>query len=220
MSKALRLSEKWFRRGLWLVALVFAGFLIGLGGTVVGDLPRVEKALSLDDFMDPAISQVLRQSISQAERAGQDADAALAQAQFKRRAAQDSELVARTRALDGLRDSERAAGVAVEAQQQAALDAQHAAVKARRQLEAQEQTASTQLNAEVRRVELRVFLYRLALTLPLLAAAAWLFVKNAAAPTGRLCGASSCLRCSPFSSSWCLTCPAMAAMCAMWWALG
>ena len=25
MSKSLRLSEKWFRRGLWLVALVFAG---------------------------------------------------------------------------------------------------------------------------------------------------------------------------------------------------
>ncbi|MBS1159425.1 MAG: putative rane protein [Proteobacteria bacterium] len=32
MSKALRLSEKWFRLGLWLVALVFAGFLVGLGG--------------------------------------------------------------------------------------------------------------------------------------------------------------------------------------------
>ena len=27
MSKALRLSEKWFRRGLWLVALVFASVL-------------------------------------------------------------------------------------------------------------------------------------------------------------------------------------------------
>ena len=32
MSKALRLPEKWFRRGLWLVAVVFASFLIGLGG--------------------------------------------------------------------------------------------------------------------------------------------------------------------------------------------
>ncbi len=35
MSKSLRLSEKWFNRGLWLVELVFAGFLIGLGGVLV-----------------------------------------------------------------------------------------------------------------------------------------------------------------------------------------
>ncbi len=40
MSKPLRLSEKWFRRGLWLVALVFASFLIGLGGTIVAICPR------------------------------------------------------------------------------------------------------------------------------------------------------------------------------------
>ena len=45
MSKALRLSEKWFRRGLWLVAFVFAGFLIGLGGTVVDDLPKVARVI-------------------------------------------------------------------------------------------------------------------------------------------------------------------------------
>ena len=203
MSKALRLSEKWFRRGLWLVALVFAGFLIGLGGTVVGDLPRVEKTLSLDDFMNPAASAPLRKSISQAEQVGQDADAALAQAQLKRSAAQadsaaardtfnnwlatrqatqqagqDTELVNRTRTLDSLKDRERAAGVAIEAQQQAALDAQQAATRARRQLDMQEEVARQQLNAEVRRVELRVFLYRLALTLPLLAAAGWLFVKK------------------------------------------
>ncbi|HPL79853.1 MAG TPA: serine endopeptidase, partial [Burkholderiaceae bacterium] len=54
MSKALRLSEKWFHRGLWVVALVFAGFLIGLGGTIVGDLPKVEQRATLDDFMDRA----------------------------------------------------------------------------------------------------------------------------------------------------------------------
>ena len=60
MSKALRLSEKWFRRGLWLVAFVFAGFLIGLGGTLVNDLPKVEKPLQLDDFLDRAAANRLR----------------------------------------------------------------------------------------------------------------------------------------------------------------
>jgi hypothetical protein len=60
MSKALRLSEKWFRRGLWLVAVVFAGFLIGLGGTIVGDLPKVETPLQVDDFLDRAEAEKLR----------------------------------------------------------------------------------------------------------------------------------------------------------------
>jgi len=203
MANTLRLTEKWMHRGLWLVAFVFAGFLIGLGGTVVGDLPKVEKQLSLDDFMDANAATALRNAIKAAERAGQDAQSALEQAQLKRRAAQadsaaaretfnnwlstrhatqlaeqDPELVSRTRALDALKERERAAGAAAEAQQQAALDARQGAARERRKLREMEEAAQVQLNAEYRRVELRVFLYRLALTLPLLAAAGWLFAKK------------------------------------------
>ena len=72
MSKALRLSEKWFRRGLWLVALVFASFLIGLGGTVVGDLPKVEAPLQLDDFLDQAAAQQLRARAARLYQRGRD----------------------------------------------------------------------------------------------------------------------------------------------------
>ena len=203
MSKTLRLTEKWMQRGLWLVALVFAGFLIGLGGTVVGDLPKVEKRLTLDDFMDTSASTALRTAIKNFDQAVQDAEAALEQAQLKRRIAQadtaaaretfnnwlatrratelseqNPELVARTRALDNLKDKERAAGAAVEAQQQAALDARQAGERERRQLAEMEEAAQKLLNAEYRRVELRVFLYRLALTLPLLVAAGWLFARK------------------------------------------
>ena len=203
MNKSLRLTEKWMQRGLWAVALVFASFLIGLGGTLVGDLPKVEKQLSLDDFMDRAASTALRNGIKTTERAEQEADAALEQAQLKRRVAQadttaaretfnnwlatrratqlsdqDAELVARTRALDALRDRERTAGMAVETQQQAALDARQGTVRERRRLAEMELAAQKALNAEYRRVELRVFLYRLALTLPLLVVAGWLFAKK------------------------------------------
>ncbi|RZJ20175.1 MAG: serine endopeptidase, partial [Haliea sp.] len=82
-SKGLRLSEKWFRRGLWLVAFVFAGFLIGLGGTIVGDLPRVEKHYTSDDFMDPALAGQARAELAAAETAQQVADTALEQARLQ-----------------------------------------------------------------------------------------------------------------------------------------
>ena len=68
MSKALRLSEKWFQRGLWLVAFVFAAFLIGLGSTVVGDLPQVEKTLTQDDFIEQPAAPPARESLKTAER--------------------------------------------------------------------------------------------------------------------------------------------------------
>ena len=88
MSKSLRLTEKWMRRGLWLVAIVFAGFLIGLGSTVVGDLPKVEKRLSLDDYMDAASSAAVRSTLKKSGVAERDAGSALEQAQLKRRVAQ------------------------------------------------------------------------------------------------------------------------------------
>ena len=95
MSKALRLSEKWFRRGLWLVAFVFASFLIGLGGTIVGDMPKVEQRQTLDDFMDPVATPKLRQTIKDAQRAGKDAQETLEQAQLQLKVAQADNQAAR-----------------------------------------------------------------------------------------------------------------------------
>jgi predicted RNA-binding Zn-ribbon protein involved in translation (DUF1610 family) len=203
MSKSLRLSEKWFHRGLWLVALVFAGFLIGLGSIVVGDLPKVGPRQTLDDFMDPAQSGALRQIVKDAQRQGKDAQEALAQAQLRlsvaqadnraaretfknwlatRRATalsqQDDELISRTAKLDGLRQAERDALSAVEAQQQVALNARQAQSRASSQLTELQATAQVSWAKALRAQELRVFLYRLALTLPLLLVAGWLFVKK------------------------------------------
>lgn len=203
MAKGLRLTEKWMHRGLWLVALVFATFLIGLGGTLVGDLPQVEKALVAEEFIDKPAANALRNIIKNSEVAARNAETALEQAQLKRQVVQadtasaseifnnwlstrratqlsdqDPELIVRTRALDALKDRERTAGAAVEAQQQAALDARQTGESERRKLDELETTAQLKLDAENRRVELRVFLYRLALTLPLLVIAGWLFAKK------------------------------------------
>ncbi len=200
MSKGLRLSEKWFRRGLWLVALVFSGFLIGLGSTIVGDLPKVERQLTVDDFLDRPAAQALRADIRASEQKAADAQAALEQARLKHRVAQsdtqsaretynnwlstrratqqadqDPELIARTRALDGLRQAERDAQGRMQQQEQAALDAHQAQARTQERLQQMERGAQQKLEAEYRKVELRVFLYRLALTLPLLLVAGWLF---------------------------------------------
>jgi predicted RNA-binding Zn-ribbon protein involved in translation (DUF1610 family) len=203
MSKALRLSEKWFRLGLWLVAFVFASFLIGLGNTVVGDLPQVEHSYSVEDFIDKAAANVARAAIRQTQETRLAADEKLEQEQLRlnkrqadsaaaretfnnwlatrhvtQRADQDPEVIARTRQLDQLKAVERKALANVEVQQQIQLDAQQAEQHARRALAKLEDAASGQLYGELRRQELRVFLYRLALTLPLLGIAGWLFAKK------------------------------------------
>ncbi len=203
MSKSLRLSEKWFRRGLWLVAVVFAGFLIGLGSAVVGDLPKVEQQVQTDDFIDKTKADPLRASIKAAERTQRDAQDALDQADLKLKTAQaDSaaakegfdnwiatrsatqrseqypEVIKRMRELEALKKNERLAQAAQEAQDKIALDARLLGRTQREQLQELENAASEKLQAEQRRIELRVFLYRLALTLPLLGIAAWLFVKK------------------------------------------
>ncbi|MBX7229274.1 MAG: serine endopeptidase [Burkholderiaceae bacterium] len=203
MTKSLRFTEKWMRRGLWIVAVVFAGFLIGLGSTVVKDLPKVERQRSLQEYMDASTSNRLHEAIKTAELTEQDAREALEQEQLKHRTAQadfaaaretfnnwlatrkatqlseqDAELIARTKTLENLKNKERAAAATMEKLEQTLLDAQQAAARERTKLRELQDVAQQQLDAENRKLELRVFLYRLALTLPLLALAGWLFVKK------------------------------------------
>jgi hypothetical protein len=203
MSKALRLSEKWFRFGLWIVAFVFASFLTGLGGTVVHNLPKVEHYYTLDDFIDKPAATALRNELKGLQESSRIAQEAHDQAQLKlngaransaaardtfnhwlatrqatKRPEQDGELIERTQALDELKILERKALADVERQQQSLLDARQAEGRAQRELRVLEDAASEKLTIELRHQELRVFGYRLALTLPLLAVAGWLFARK------------------------------------------
>jgi hypothetical protein len=203
MRKSLRLSERWFHRGLWIVALVFAFFLVGLGSIVVDDLPHVERQAQRDDFLNQAAAQPLRLAIDQAKHVEEDATSAGEQAALKLQAAQqayatakdefgnwletrkatnlpdqDQDLIARTRALDALNAVRIAAQHSVDAQSQAVLDAQQAQSEAQSKLDTLNVSADDNLSAANARADLRVFGYRLALTLPLLGIAGWLFVRK------------------------------------------
>lgn len=203
MSKSLRLSEKWMRRGLWLVALVFAGFLIGLGNKVVDNLNLVEAPLRIDQFVDQSKWAAVNGAQAQAAKQLTAASAALEQAQQGHKVAQantatatdtfnnwlatrhatarpeqDAELIARTRALDELKQAERAALAGVQAQEQKRLDAEQANQRAIAARERLNQDALGPFEAALARQELRVFLYRLALTLPLLVLAGWMWARH------------------------------------------
>ena len=203
MGKGLRLTEKWMQRALWLVALVFAAFLIGLGGKVVDNLWQVEPLPSVESYVEPRQGAAVDAALKQADAKRKLAEDALAQAREKHKVAtantssaqqsfqnwlatrratdkadQDPELIARNRSLDALRAAERAALAAVEAQEQVLLDASQADNKARGEKARLLDAAQRQFDAAEQSHETRVFLMRLAVTLPLLLVAGWLFAKK------------------------------------------
>jgi hypothetical protein len=207
MSKGLRLTEKWMQRALWLVALVFAGFLIGLGGKIVDNLRDVEPAPTVERFVDPQQAARVRAESSAARQAGDEAEARLAQARQKHEVAvantrsarasfdnwiatrqatsrpdQDHELISRTHALDELEVVEREALRAVQVEEQKMLAAKEAANLAQARWEKLEAPAREAASKAARMRELRVFGYRLALTLPLLVVAGWLFARKRNGP--------------------------------------
>ena len=204
MSKSLRLPEKWFRRGLWLVAFAFAWFLIGLGGMVVGNLPQVDQRhQQIEDFIPTAEVQRVQSQLATARKAERSANKLSETARLKheaesaryasaretfnnwvstRRATErpehDSELINRTQALDKLKDAENAAREALEEQERLSLEASQTVSAVEAEWESLKDEAQPEWLAAMRAAELHVFLVRLAITLPLLVAAGWLFAKK------------------------------------------
>lgn len=208
MSKGLRLTERWLNCALWVVALAFAASLIGLGSKLVENLADLEERPTLEQFIETdrllavrgaeSDAQTLhRQASEQHDQAVEkhnvaQSDTKSARAAFDNwlatrsvtaRSAQDGELIARTKALDGLEAAERRALGAVEAQRQTLLDASQQADRAQRQREELERPAMVKRDAAIEALTMRVFAYRLALTLPLLLAAGWLFKHKRNSPS-------------------------------------
>ena len=203
MFRSLRVPERLFALAMWLISIVFAGFLIGLGGKIVGDLPGVDQSVSIEEFVDPAQNAILRvasDSLTRVQRTAQDAkERADQQLTIARNAyvsqreafdnwiatrtattdpAQDPEVLARTRALDALKQSERRAEEQVEALSTTLLAANQAETANREAFSELRMAADSRYQRARFVQELRVFGIRLALTLPLLVVAGWLIARK------------------------------------------
>lgn len=203
MSRALRWSETWFRRGLWLLSLIFASFLIGLGGLIVGDLPQTHPAPAFDSLLAQPEAAQLQQRLKSVEREITDLEESLARDRLLLEAARnqtaaardnlsawlqtrqttatatrDPDLLVRTRDLEVLKRSERDWEQRVEQQQQGVLAISQRRSQDQRRLQVLQEQAQTRWQASQRRNELQVFLLRLAVTLPLLVVAGWLYLRR------------------------------------------
>ncbi len=183
--------------------LYLPAFLTGLGSTVIGDLPQVEKNYTIEDFIDKPAAETLRTSLKEAGRIRTDLYDASRQAQVKLTAAsnnynsaketfnnwiatrqasaqdsQNEEVIKRTKALDDLKAIEHKATVELDKQSQISVDAEQQERKLQEELNVLGNAAQEKLNVKWRQQEMHIFLYRLALTLPLLGITAWLFAKK------------------------------------------
>jgi hypothetical protein len=202
MSKGVRLSETWFNRGLWVISLIFASFLIGLGSLVMSDLPQVEQPFTVEQYADQVALRPLDSEISAKQKAGETKDAERARLELQannardvsnearqtfdnwvetRRATgltdQDPELISRTKALDALKAKESELNRQISAidQERLAITQSTEALNAKRT--SLINAAQGQYDAQYRAQELRIFLYRLMVTFPLILIAGWLFIK-------------------------------------------
>jgi predicted RNA-binding Zn-ribbon protein involved in translation (DUF1610 family) len=201
--KSLRVPERLFAIAMWLISFVFAGFLIGLGGRVVGDLPRLQGTMTQEQFADQAALKTARSQAHQLEGTLRELDAALERSRLEATAAgnayrsarsayanwiaartattdpkQDPEVLQRTRDLDALQLRERETQAAVETLQRQHVESSQALAGHRRAERDLLDAARDEWQRATFRREMRVFGTRLALTLPLLVVAGWLVARK------------------------------------------
>lgn len=207
MKKGLRVSDKWFQRGLWLIAICFASFLIGLGSKIVGDLPKIEHILTVTQFIDVNAMNVIKreqnllltqqetiqtelkhlnnleyQHSETAKTAEENFNAWIATRSASQANEQNPELIKRTQHLENLRQTLLNTKHAIHNQTALNESLQNQSKRLDDQTKQIQQTAELALTAAINAQDLRIFLYRLALTLPLLIIGTWLFIKYRQSP--------------------------------------
>ena len=203
MLKSLRAPERLLGLGLWVVSILFCGFLSELGGKLVADVPGVDQTVTRESFIPPASLAALRAKrstnqtsqgelrasretaslrLTAAENASRTAqqsfDAWIATRIATTNPDQDPEVLQRTRNVDALKATERSAQAEVERIDAALNIASQSADSLLNVQEQLEETARAPYERELFRRQLKVFGIRLLMTGPLLLIAAWLVVKK------------------------------------------
>ncbi len=203
MLKSLRVPEGLFRLLMWVVSIVFAGFLIGLGGIVIADLPRIETPLALEQFADTDALERTRSDIGTLNARQRDLTdeqdrarltfTAMTNAYQSARSGyanwiqtrsattdprQDPEVLRRTRELDTLKTREREAQTEVERLDRELLETTQTLSTRQTEEAGLLRNSESAYQSALFRQELRVFGARLALTLPLLVLAGWLVARK------------------------------------------
>ena len=203
MARTTRRPEKVYAFVLWILSLIFAASLIGLGGLVISDLPKVSRDIQVEDFIDTAARDALTDAIATNETRLDDNRDALEDARLVLKSARsdlaagqeglrawretrgvidrpdtDPELIARTRAVEDLKAQERAALATIERLEANALVLGRENTRLRAENDALPAAALPAYHRAINHQELRVFGLRLAVTLPLLVLAGWLLKRR------------------------------------------
>lgn len=200
--KALLQPEKLFRLALWMIALLFAWFLLGFGNLILRDLPLTSKELPPDQFKTPQLlileqnkkrieteqnslrdqhdlyQQTLDTQQNQYDNEHANFQNWLATRTATQQATQNAELIQRTQKLEAIKTTQAATQqkLADLAQQLLRLNQQQAQLNP--QFDALQQQSNQRYEQAVFKQELTIFAYRLLFILPLILAAIWLFVRK------------------------------------------
>ncbi|WP_025886275.1 hypothetical protein [Asaia prunellae] len=199
MKKGNRLPERLYALAMWGVSAVFAVFLVGLGGLVINDLPRHSENVAFAPVYPADLqkrSQALREARSalnaerEMDRIRLDAARSAAsnakesfQAWIDTRKAttdprQDTELIARTHTLEQFQNAAHEAERRIEELDRKQIENDRARAALSEERDAAEEAYRPIYARQVLAAQLRVFLLRLAFTLPLLLIAIWLVLRQ------------------------------------------
>lgn len=209
--KLFKSPERFFKLGMWVISILFCWLMMGLGGLVIFDLHKADREHVVEDFIDPAQLTAARQSLEDAKAKLDAINPKVEDAQSVVRDKQQALKVGREQHDERLRQR-RATGdnKAIQAYDQElrqqgqaneALSNEVAQLQdklnvlreeqrlAQREhedlykvLEALRRDAMPQLDEARARQELRVFGWRLLVTLPLLLVSVWLVRRKRQSP--------------------------------------